>query len=113
MTWWEIVPYLAAALSSLFSGILLYEWKQQRTQSKEEEASQEQKHEALVKGVEALLRDRLIFGMDDCIAKGCAPISTVEIMGSMYMAYHNLGGNGLVTELYKKFVALPHVQAKR
>lgn len=112
MTWWEIVPYLAAALSSLFSGILLYEWKQQRTQSKEE-ASQEQKHEALVKGVEALLRDRLIFGMDDCIAKGCAPISTVEIMGSMYMAYHNLGGNGLVTELYKKFVALPHVQAKR
>lgn len=92
----------------MLSGILLYEWKQQRAQNAKEETEKEQKHSALVKGVEALLRDRLIIGMDECIAKGYAPISTVEIMGSMYMAYHNLGGNGLVTETYRKFIALPH-----
>ena len=105
MEWWQI---LLAGEPSLLSGILLYEWKQQRAQNAKKETEKEQKHSALVKGVEALLRDRLIIGMDECIAKGYAPISTVEIMGSMYMAYHNLGGNGLVTETYRKFIALPH-----
>lgn len=107
MEWWQII---LAGIPSLLSGILLYEWKQQRKQSKKEETEKEQKHAALVKGVEALLRDRLIIGMEECIAKGYAPISTVEILGSMYTAYHNLGGNGLVTETYRRFIALPHAR---
>lgn len=105
MEWWQMI---LAGIPSLLSGILLFEWKQQRAQSKKEETEKEQKHAALVKGVEALLRDRLIIGMEGCIAKGYAPISTVEILGSMYTAYHNLGGNGLVTETYRRFIALPH-----
>ena len=100
---------LLAGVPSLLSGILLYEWKQQRNQSKIAETEKEQKRVALVKGVEALLRDRLIIGMEDCITKEYAPISTVEILVSMYMAYHNLGGNGIVTEVYKKFIRLPHI----
>ena len=106
MEWWQM---LLAGVPSLLSGILLYEWKQQRNQSKIEEPEKEQKRVALVKGVEALLRDRLIIGMEDCITKEYAPISTVEILVSMYMAYHNLGGNGIVTEVYKKFIRLPHI----
>lgn len=106
MEWWQM---LLAGVPSLLSGILLYEWKQQRNQSKIEEIEKEQKRVALVKGVEALLRDRLIIGMEDCITKEYAPISTVEILVSMYMAYHNLGGNGIVTEVYKKFIRLPHI----
>ena len=97
MEWWQM---LLAGVPSLLSGILLYEWKQQRNQSKIEETEKEQKRVALVKGVEALLRDRLIIGMEDCITKEYAPISTVEILVSMYMAYLNLGGNGIVTEVY-------------
>lgn len=106
MEWWQM---LLAGVPSLLSGILLYEWKQQRNQSKIEATEKEQKRVALVKGVEALLRDRLIIGMEDCITKEYAPISTVEILVSMYMAYHNLGGNGIVTEVYKKFIRLPHI----
>ena len=106
MEWWQM---LLAGVPSLLSGILLYEWKQQRNQSKIEETEKEKKRVALVKGVEALLRDRLIIGMEDCITKEYAPISTVEILVSMYMAYHNLGGNGIVTEVYKKFIRLPHI----
>lgn len=106
MEWWQM---LLAGVPSLLSGILLYEWKQQRNQSKIEETEKEQKRVVLVKGVEALLRDRLIIGMEDCITKEYAPISTVEILVSMYMAYHNLGGNGIVTEVYKKFIRLPHI----
>ena len=99
MEWWQM---LLAGVPSLLSGILLYEWKQQRNQSKIEETEKEQKRVAL-------LRDRLIIGMEDCITKEYAPISTVEILVSMYMAYHNLGGNGIVTEVYKKFIRLPHI----
>ena len=62
---------LLAGIPSLLSGILLYEWEQQRKHSKAEEPEKEQKHAALVKGVEALLRDRLIIGMEECINKGC------------------------------------------
>ncbi len=68
MDWWQM---LLAGIPSLLSGILLYEWEQQRKHSKAEETEKEQKHAALVKGVEALLRDRLIIGMEECINKGC------------------------------------------
>lgn len=105
MDWWQI---LLAGVPSLLSGILLYEWKQQRKRIKEEETEKEIRNEALVKGVQALLRDRLITGMEACLEKGYAPINTVEIMGSMYAAYCNLGGNGIVSGIYQRFVSLPH-----
>lgn len=56
MDWWQI---LLAGVPSLFSGILLYEWKQQRKRIKEQEDEKEVRNEALVKGVQALLRDVL------------------------------------------------------
>lgn len=105
MDWWQI---LLAGVPSLFSGILLYEWKQQRKRIKEQEDEKEVRNGALVKGVQALLRDRLITGMETCLEKGYAPINTVEIMGSMYAAYCDFGGNGIVSGIYKRFSSLPH-----
>lgn len=105
MDWWQI---LLAGVPSLFSGILLYEWKQQRKRIKDQEDEKEVRNEAFVKGVQALLRDRLITGMETCLEKGYAPINTVEIMGSMYAAYCDLGGNGIVSGIYKRFSSLPH-----
>ena len=86
----------------------MYEWEQQRKRIKEQGNEKEVRNEALVKGVQALLRDRLITGMETCLDKGYAPINTVEIMGSMYAAYCNLGGNGIVSGIYQRFVSLPH-----
>ena len=92
MDWWQI---LLAGVPSLFSGILLYEWKQQRKRIKEQEDEKEVRNEALVKGVQALLRDRLITGMETCLEKG-------------YAAYCDLGGNGIVSGISKRFSSLPH-----
>jgi len=103
--WWQI---LLAGVPSLFSGILLYEWEQQRKRIKEQENEKEVRNEALVKGVQALLRDRLISGMETCLERGYAPINTVEIIGSMYAAYCDLGGNGIVSGIYQRFISLPH-----
>ena len=96
------LQFILAGLSPLLSGILLYEYKKQSAKNKIEDQMREQQHAALVGGVEALLRDRLLHGMEEGLANGYAPIS-------MYLAYHNLGGNGIVTETYKRFMALPHV----
>ena len=101
--------FILAGLSPLLSGILLYEYRKQSAKNKIEDQMREQQHAALVGGVEALLRDRLLHGMEEGLANGYAPISKAESLNSMYLAYHNLGGNGIVTETYKRFMALPHV----
>ena len=55
----------------------------------------------------AILRDRIIQLYEDCAAKGSTPFYAVENVTTMYHAYHDLGGNGAITEIYHKFVNLP------
>lgn len=69
---------------------------------------QEKKHEALVNGVVAMLRDRLIQAMDEHIADGFTPVHRAEVITKMYTAYHDLGGNDIVSATYTQFMKLPH-----
>lgn len=105
MEWWQMI---LAGIPSLLSGILLFEWKQQRAQSKKEETEKEQKHAALVTGVVAMLRDRIIDAMDYYLALGWVPHHKAEVVNKMYVAYHNLGGNDIVSLTYQHFMTLPH-----
>ena len=70
----EVVQYGLAGLSTLLSGILLFEYKKRATIDTAQRAEQEQKHEALVQGVVAMLRDRLIDTMDHHIEAGWVPV---------------------------------------
>lgn len=67
----------------------------------------DKKTEAVCCGVQALLRDRLYQMYDHYHEKGYAPIYAKENFTNMYKQYHNLGLNGVMTEHYKKFMALP------
>ena len=58
-------------------------------------------------GVQALLRDRIIQSYNHYIDKGFCPIYALESMQAMYAEYHNLGGNGTITELMEKIRELP------
>lgn len=100
---------LLAGIPSLLSGILLYEYKRQTSDRENEQEEKLKRHDAVVKGVEALLRDRLIQGLEFNLSQGYATISTVEAFTMMYSAYSDLGGNGIVTHMYKSFLELPHV----
>lgn len=62
---------------------------------------------ALVDGVQALLRDRIIQAHNHYAEKGYIPVYGMENVLAMYDAYHELGGNGTVTKLVDDLRELP------
>ena len=67
----------------------------------------EKKTESVQLGVQALLRDRLYSTYMHYQEKGYAPIYARENFENMYNQYHVLGANGVMDDIYKKFMALP------
>ena len=66
------------------------------------------KNEAMCKGVQALLRDRLIQEYNDRSEKGFAPIYAKQNFENMWSQYHNLGVNGVMDSIHQDFMALPN-----
>ena len=67
----------------------------------------EKKTESVQLGIQALLRDRLYYTYMKYAEKGYAPIYARENFENMYKQYHVLGANGVMDDVYKKFMALP------
>ena len=65
------------------------------------------KTESVQLGVQALLRDRLYQSYFHYCEKGFAPIYARENFENMYNHYHQLGGNGVMDDVYDKFMCLP------
>lgn len=65
------------------------------------------KTEAVQKGVQALLRDRLYDKYEYYSEKGYAPIRARENFENMWTQYHNLGKNGVMDDIHMKFMELP------
>lgn len=55
----------------------------------------------------ALTRDRILQGYRYYRSHGCIGTQDLETMTKLYMAYHDLGGNGTITAVYEKIKALP------
>lgn len=67
----------------------------------------ERKTESVQLGVQALLRDRLYYNYMKYAEKGYAPLYARENFENMYKQYHILGANGVMDDIYRKFMALP------
>ena len=67
----------------------------------------EKKTESVQLGVQALLRDRLYSTYMHYQEKGYAPIYAREDLENMYKQYHVLGANGVMDDIYRKFMDLP------
>ena len=67
----------------------------------------EKKTESVQLGVQALLRDRLYSTYLKYAEKGYAPIYARENFENMYNQYHILGANGVMDDIYRKFMDLP------
>ncbi len=61
----------------------------------------------LKEGMQALLRDRLYELYGKCIRKKYATIEERNNFNNMYQRYHNLGQNGVMDDIYHKFMRLP------
>lgn len=90
MSVWEIVK--AAGVPALALTIIITTWVKIR---------------AISKGVQALLRDRLIQGYKHYRDIGYADEDDRANLENVYVQYHNLGANGVMDDLRSKFLALP------
>ena len=68
---------------------------------------------AIKRGVQALLRDRLTQGYKYHESIGYADIDDRNNLENVYIQYHNLGQNGVMDDLRKKFLALPTHEPKK
>ena len=66
-----------------------------------------QKNEAIAAGVQSLLRENIVRNYNKYSEKGACPIYAKESIKKLYAAYHDLGGNDVASELYRKILAMP------
>jgi hypothetical protein len=65
------------------------------------------KTDAVCKGLQALLRDRLLQCYNYYAEKGYAHIEERDNFENMWSQYHNLGANGVMDDIHEKFLKLP------
>ncbi len=72
---------------------------------------QKRDRDANSRGTMLLLRVQLIEYHDKYIAQGDIPSYAYENFMEMYQAYHELGGNGMITKMYEEIQEL-HIKTK-
>lgn len=64
------------------------------------------KNNAIANGMLSLLRAELIRSGEKYIVRGSIPIYAKDAYDKAYIAYHELGGNGTITELHETVMEL-------
>lgn len=67
----------------------------------------EEQNKALMHGIQALLRDRLLQGYKEALKKGYADYDNRKNMENIWGSYHTLGQNGAMDSLRIAYLALP------
>lgn len=87
---WEFIK--AAGVPALLMGLIITTWIQTR---------------AVKRGVQALLRDRLLQGYKYYRRQGWADEDDRTNLENVYQQYHSLGANGVMDNLRQRFLDLP------
>lgn len=74
--------------------------------------NQKKDRDANSKGTMLLLRVQLIEYHDKYMAQGDIPSYAYQNFVEMYKAYHELGGNGMITKMYEEIQELHLAQKK-
>lgn len=109
MNVWQILVSAAiSALVTIILGIIIKRPLEKRAEAAERIAADERKkQEAIMSGVQAILRDRLLQGFRYHEQQGFADYNDRSNIENIYNAYHNLGQNGVMDDMYNKFLKLP------
>ena len=103
-----IVSALISAMVTIILGFIIKRPLERRAEQAEKFAKEERKkQEAVMAGVQAMLRDRLLQGYRHYEEIGYADYDDRSNIENMYTAYHNLGKNGVMDDMNKKFLMLP------
>ncbi|PWL46733.1 MAG: hypothetical protein DBY45_01955 [Clostridiales bacterium] len=94
--------WLEALFGSILAGLgTAFSFLSRRVSKRIEE------QDAIKLGMQALLRDRIISAYNHYMDKGYCPIYARDNILKLYEQYHNLGGNGTVTNLVGELKKLP------
>lgn len=95
----QFAIYSAAAVVALL-GVMLSNRRAEKERADEE-------NELTKSALRALLRSELMRTHHHAVRDGCASTVDKEVMERTYRSYHNLGGNGIATNLHDEMMALP------
>lgn len=94
-----VVRYFVEILCGLIVAILSYFMKRISCKIK--------RLELVENGMQSLLRDRIIQAYNKNVDRGYCPIYDLDNIEKLYASYHELGGNGTITELMNKVRTMP------
>lgn len=116
----EILPVVLSAVpaaATAIFGVMTHQFKKkmdahdQRITVEEAEQKEQQKrrdveHAAICQGLQIMLRNEIVNRYNRWQDLGGKPLSVLErdVLLQTYQAYHALGGNGTVTEIYREMV---------
>lgn len=106
-----VVPAVATAVISYIF------YKIKKRSERREEAEQQRAVDILKRenatsvALRALCRDRILQGYRYYKHNGGVSAQDLESMTKLYNAYHDLGGNSIITTVYEKICALPLKEA--
>ncbi len=104
MTWYQILTVIG--IPSIITALL--NWLERRAVRKEKAKDKTaEKTDALALGVQALLRAQMIADYNHYEEKGFAPIYARENFENCWKQYENLGANGVMEDIHRKFMSLP------
>ena len=106
---------LAAVLKYLTNRINESDERRAASEQRSRELHDEdvRRHEALERGVQALLRDRLIEIHDEYCPKNEIPLHVKDNFDNLYQQYHALGKNGVMDSFHEEVMDLPTTPGAR
>ena len=100
----QLAIYSAAAVVALL-GVMVSNRRVEKEKADEE-------NELVKSALRALLRSELMRTHHHAVRDGHASTLDKEVMERTYRSYHNLGGNGIATNLHDEMMALPTIEDK-
>lgn len=80
---------------------------------KKDKNNRDNKEKAKDVAIRSLLRKEIISLCYKAEAQGFMALYNLENLTDMYEAYHELGGNGSISEIYQKAMKLPNIQLSK
>lgn len=102
-----VVSWIITSILGAIASYALFKLKSERKKRQEAKAAQEAHEDAQTQGMRSILRGEIIRSHDKYIERGYCPIYAKEALQSQYDAYHQLGGNGVITKLFHDVMELP------
>lgn len=107
----EYIPMFVQSVATVIFGVITWYVKKYLDEAKTREKGIRDEiateRRANLKGTQALLRDRLLQGYHFFRRRGMVTYGEASNYRNMYEAYHALGKNGVMDELYRAFQKIP------